>query len=494
MVDDLKLLIRSRHSLIVIETIEEQRAVDLIWRTAEALQVPMYIWTPVDGLRRVLPVVQEGSAGTQNAEAALAQLDSHGYTGVYVFKDLSGHLRNGNVTRRLRDLSAQFARDERTIILVDHDGNLPSPLDRLAVPFEIRLPDDAEIEGIVRRTFRELKAATPAQSKLTREGLAAIVTALRSLTEQEIVQAVSRAVMDDGCLDPADIPRLMDYKRRVFVRGGVLEFVPVGPEDGEVGGLVNLRRWLDKRRGALSPKAVEFGVEPPRGVLLLGVQGCGKSLAARMVAASWALPLLRLDPGSLYDKYVGETERRLRHAFQIAEATAPAVLWIDEIEKGFASAASQSTDGGLSKRMFGSLLNWMQERRAPIFCVATANDISALPPELLRKGRFDEIFFVDLPDADARREVFAVHLKRRKRDPAAFDLAALSAAAEGFSGAEIEQAVVSALYTVFADGRELTTSDVVSELAATRPLSITMAERIADLRTWAAGRCVAADG
>jgi SpoVK/Ycf46/Vps4 family AAA+-type ATPase len=228
-------------------------------------------------------------------------------------------------------------------------------------------------------------------------------------------------------------------------------------------------------------------------MLLLGVQGCGKSLTAKAVAAAWRMPLLRLDPGSLYDKYVGESERHLRRSLTMAETLAPVVLWIDEIEKGFASAATQSTDGGLSQRMFGTLLSWMQEHDTPIFIVATSNNIQALPPELLRKGRFDEIFFVDLPDAEARKAIFRAHLTRRKRDPADFDLDILAEAADGFSGAEIEQAVVAGLYTAFADKRDIDTETLVTELGVTRPLSVTMAERITELRAWAKERCVPAD-
>ena len=254
-----------------------------------------------------------------------------------------------------------------------------------------------------------------------------------------------------------------------------------------------LKAWLRQRQNALSDKAAAFGISAPRGVLMLGVQGAGKSLAAKAVASAWQRPLLRLDPGVLYDRWVGESEKRLREALKQAEMMAPIILWIDEIEKGFASAASQSTDGGLSKRMFGSLLTWMQDHTAPVFLIATANDIEALPPELLRKGRFDEIFFVDLPTLEARVQIFSIHLKKRKRDPTLFDLAALAQEAEGFSGAEIEQAVVSALHAAYAGKVEVTSGHVMEAIKGSPPLSVTMAEKVAYLREWAKGRCVRAD-
>ena len=234
-------------------------------------------------------------------------------------------------------------------------------------------------------------------------------------------------------------------------------------------------------------------VEAPRGVLMLGVQGAGKSMCAKAIATTWHRPLLRMDVGALYDRYVGESERRLRDALAQAEAMAPIVLWIDEIEKAFASAASQSTDGGLSKRMFGTLLTWMQEHQQPVFLVATANDIEALPPELLRKGRFDEIFFVDLPERETRAQIFAIHLNKRKRDPVHFDLEALADSSAGFSGAEIEQAVISGLHDAFAKHSELGTEHVLRALRNSPPLSVTMAERVEALRAWANGRCVPAD-
>jgi SpoVK/Ycf46/Vps4 family AAA+-type ATPase len=226
---------------------------------------------------------------------------------------------------------------------------------------------------------------------------------------------------------------------------------------------------------------------------MLGMQGAGKSLSAKAVATSWQRPLLRLDVGALYDRYIGESERRLRDALRQAEMMSPIILWIDEIEKGFASAASQSTDGGLSKRMFGSLLTWMQEHKTQVFLIATANDIEALPPELLRKGRFDEIFFVDLPGLEARRQIFSIHLAKRQRDPEAFDLDTLAEASDGFSGAEIEQAVIAALCQAFSANAQLTTAGLTTAIKSSPPLSVTMAERVQELREWAAGRCMAAD-
>ena len=258
-------------------------------------------------------------------------------------------------------------------------------------------------------------------------------------------------------------------------------------------GMRRLKKWLSQREGSFSSKAVEFGLEPPRGVLMLGVQGAGKSLCAKAIAAAWQQPLLRMDPGTLYNSYIGESERNLRQALRQCEMMSPVVLWIDEIEKGFASAVSQSTDGGLSKRLFGTLLTWLQERNSPVFVAATANDIGALPPELLRKGRFDEIFFVDLPQQDVRGEIFAIHLKKHLRDPEKFDLDALAAESEGYSGSEIEQAVISALHEAYAAKKGLTTKRIVEALRTSPPLSATLAERVQTLRTWATGRCVPAD-
>ena len=322
------------------------------------------------------------------------------------------------------------------------------------------LPGPEELERVVRDTYRDIRDAAYEEvtSNLTKADLEQIVQTLRGLTAAEAARVVAGAVFDDYQFSPEDLPRIVEAKRNLLQGTGCLESVSVNFAVEEVGGLATLKKWLAVRRGGMTAEARRFGLDPPRGILLLGVQGCGKSLCAKAVAADWRMPLLRMDPGVLYQKFVGESENRLREALLQAEAMAPAVLWIDEIEKAFASASAESADGGLSQRMFGTLLSWMQDHRSPIFMVATANNISALPPELMRKGRFDEVFFVDLPPAASRKQVLGIHLTRRKRDPQKFDLDRLAADTEGFSGAELEQLVSSAMYAAFSTARSWPTT------------------------------------
>ena len=322
-----------------------------------------------------------------------------------------------------------------------------------------------------------------------------MVRSLRGLTVRQAMRVVTAAAAEDNRFDDSDVERMMILKRNALGDlGGVLEFVKAPTSMQEIGGLDRLKSWLAMRTAARTTEAEEYGVRTPRGVLLLGVQGAGKSLAAKAIATAWGVPLLRLDASALYDKFVGESERKLRDSLTQADRMAPAVLWIDEIEKGFAAAAGQSSDGGMSRRMFGTLLTWMQERTAPTFLAATANDISALPPELLRKGRFDETFFVDLPHINARKVIFSIHLQKRKQSLAEFDLDALAVRCDGFSGAEIESAIESAMHVSFSDAaRALTNADIMKAIEGSPPLSVVMAEHVAELRAWAAQRCMPAD-
>jgi hypothetical protein len=496
LLEDLKLLVHTRHSLVTIQTMEEVYATRLVREIGKDMCLAVLEWSISDGLHPTVPGDSGKIQGADTLLGALKHMRGNTDINLYVLKDATKYVVDDAATERmLRDVATEYAGGSRTIFMIDPSGKLPDSLHTLAVPFDLALPDNDEIHAIVRQTY--LKCNVPAaRVEMTHDEFDQFLASLRGLTRGEIAQVVMEAVLNDGKLDAADIAVAVEAKRRRLQQTGVLDFIPPPEAAPSVGGMKNLHQWLTRRAKAFSPKAEKFGLEPPRGILMLGVQGCGKSLMARFVAAQWKMPLLRMDVGALYDKYVGESERRLRQAFEVASVMAPCVLWIDEIEKAFASsgagADAAAADAGLSQRLFGQLLTWLQEPKS-VFIVATANDVSALPPELMRKGRFDEIFFVDLPDAEARKEIFRIHLTRRKRDPANFDLEAVAAAGDGFSGAELEQALVSAMYAAFNEDREVMTKDILAELAGTRPLSVVMAEKVQALRAWAADRCVRAD-
>lgn len=492
MTDPLKLAILAGHPLVSVQTVDEERTVQLLKQTGQELCVPLVEWSVTKGFWSGHPSFGSHEKGSENpADALRAARDWQFETRVYLFHDLAPHCREPEVLRLLRDL---HGRSNVTVVLLD-SSPLPENIRRLAVPVQIAPPTPAELEKVVRDTFAQVQQKTGKKltASLSRRDFEVLIQTLRGLTLAEASRVVASALHTDGALTSQDIPLIVEAKRNLLQNAGALESVAVNVGVDEVAGLSNLKRWLKTRRGGMTQEARAFGLDHPRGILLLGVQGCGKSLCARAVAADWNMPLLKMDPGVLYQKYIGESENRLRDALAQAEAMAPVVLWIDEIEKAFASSGSDSADGGLSQRMFGTLLTWMQDHRSPIFLVATANNIQSLPPELMRKGRFDEVFFVDLPAEAVRQQVFAVHLKRRNRKPEAFALGELAAAADGFSGAEIEQAVVGALYAAFAEKTELADRHLLAEVRTTRPLSVLMAEKVGDLRAWASGRCVMAD-
>ena len=490
----LRRLLAGRHPCVFISTYEEQDALRLVRQTCIDMKLADVLeWSVSAGLRDSLVAASPVLLNTDHPAAALVTLAGRQDRVVAVMLDLSEHLKDARTMRVLRECVAHFAGTGSTLVLIDHATELPPAVRAMVTRFELSLPDEAAVEKLIRDTLRTCGVDGRIKVDIDRKQLQTIVRNLRGLTPRQARQIIVDAVADDRCLNADDIAGMLANKRRLLAGDQMLEFVESPVSLDEIGGLRRLKFWLEQRRESLSDDAVAFGLVPPRGVLMLGVQGAGKSLAAKAVATAWQRPLLRMDVGALYDKYIGESERRLREALNQAAHMAPIVLWIDEIEKAFASAAAQSTDGGLSKRMFGTLLTWMQEHAEPVFLIATANDIEALPPELLRKGRFDEIFFVDLPDDDARRQIFAIHLKKRKRDPKNFDLDALSAASAGYSGAEIEQAILSAMQNAFARRDELTTGLIVEALQNSPPLSVTMAEKVEELRRWSEGRCVPAD-
>jgi SpoVK/Ycf46/Vps4 family AAA+-type ATPase len=379
------------------------------------------------------------------------------------------------------------------LVLIDSQDTLPDVVRSYTRQFELTLPAEQELDNLVRTTLRGIHDKTPLQVGITKHGMTAIVRNLRGLSLRQARQIIYDSVSIDKKFSDKDVNKIIAGKRQMIRADGLLEYVEAPLDMDEIGGMNHLKRWLLLRENAFTEQAAKFGITPPRGVMILGVQGAGKSLCAKAIATAWHQPLYRLDPGVLFNSYVGQSEKNLRQALKQIEAMAPAILWIDEIEKGFASAASQSTDGGLSKRMFGTLLTWMQEHRPPVFMVATANDIEALPPELLRKGRFDEIFFVNLPNLSARKDIFGIHLLKHKRDPKNFDLDLLAKESEGYNGAEIEQAIISALHEGFSNQTDITTDMIVTTIKNSPPLSITMREKVEALCAWAHGRCVPAD-
>jgi len=497
------LLFRAGHRIIALETDDEPTALAQVRQLAQELQQPLWEWSCTEGLVRTRPEPKPGQAAptipAQSATKALSHVYQTQEPTVYVFKDLAPHAADALVIRQLRDLSDPGTARQASIILVDA-APLPDEVRKLTIQMELPRPGPEELERIVKASFQRVKSeiesqpdAPKVEARLTRREMDQLVGTLRGLTATDVARIIATTVLDDNRLSAEDLPRIVEAKRSILGSSGCLETIETELSDVELAGLGKLRSWLENRRMAFSPKAREFGLEYPRGMLLLGIQGCGKSLCAKLVARQWNMPLLRLDPSALYQKYVGATEGRLRQALQQAQAMAPVVLWIDEIEKAFASAAATSADGGLSQRMFGTLLAWMQEHRHPIFLVATSNDISALPPELMRKGRFDEIFFVDLPGPDSRKAILSAHLTKRGRKPELFDHESLVAATAGFSGAEIEQVVIAALYDAFASSTEMTTDHIRDAAGRTQPLSVVMSEKIESLRAWAANRCVPAE-
>jgi ATP-dependent 26S proteasome regulatory subunit len=495
----LKSLLQSSCPCVSMVTDEEEYALQLARDAAAALNRPFRIWSVVRGVAdgefsppRMLPE-------TENPAAALVRLSQLEDGGITAMLDLSPHLGDERTLRALRDLIAKIEMDANSagkLVLIDHQSagaSLPAIVRAYSGRLGILPPDEVEIEEIIVATLRRVNRERPLKIDIKRSEMQAIVRNLRGLTRRQVEQAITEAVWEDQAFEIGDLDRILERKRELVRSDGLLEFVKAPTSMEEIGGLSTLKKWLAHRESALSDEAASYGLEAPRGVLMLGVQGAGKSLCAKAIATAWKRPLMRLDPGVLYDRYIGESERRLRDALKQAEMMAPVILWIDEIEKAFASAASRSIDGGLSQRMFGTLLTWMQEHKEPVFLAATANDIEALPPELLRKGRFDEIFFVDLPREEARKQVVAIHLRKRKREVEKFDVEKLAAASEGYSGAEIEQAIVSAMHEAFNAKKKVGTEHILAALKASPPLSVTMAERIAGLREWAVGRCVPAE-
>jgi SpoVK/Ycf46/Vps4 family AAA+-type ATPase len=469
--EELRSLVRSGWRLVALETFEEDRALALLERAATAAGAACVRWTLASGLG-------EGGQGAGSLDAGLAAISAHREPALFALLDAHRVLDDPRGVRRLRDLLPELGARRQALVLVAPVLDLPLELVRDAARLELPLPGHTELRGLFAKLAEKSGAADA-------ELLDAAVRGALGLSSGEAVRVFRRAcAASAGALDAAAVAEIVRDKRRALRRTPALGFHDAEEGLGEVGGLGELKRWLGERRRAFGEEARRFGLPAPRGLLLLGVQGCGKSLCAKAVASEWQFPLLRLDLAAAFGSAQHSPEAAMREASQVAESIAPAVLWIDEIEKGFAAADSDAR----SSRVFGSFLTWLAEKRAPVFVVATANDVSRLPPELLRRGRFDELFFVDLPSQRERAEILAIHLRKHHRDPLHFRLEELAASAERLTGAELEQAVVAALHVAFATSREVTSDDIANALTQTVPLYETYEERIKELRDWARTR------
>jgi SpoVK/Ycf46/Vps4 family AAA+-type ATPase len=479
--------------MVIVETRDETRFLDFLVRIATTRAThayrPLFRWSVTDGLQR-LDIDMEPQPTNADPEQVLRHIRAVKQPGIYVLLDAHPYLENPVHVRLLKDIALRAASVKQTIILVSHNLKLPAELEAFAARFSMQLPDENERSKIIARVVDEWGLDNPGSARVDQKALNLLIANLAGLTRADTERLARNAVFDDGVIDATDVPKAAQAKYALLSREGVLSFEYETARFSDVGGLRNLKTWLEQRRRVLQKGAGGTRLDPPRGLLLLGVQGCGKSLAAKATAGILGVPLLRLDVGALYNKYHGETERNLRESLQQAEVMAPCVLWIDEIEKAMATG---SGDDGLSRRVLGTFLTWLAEKQQQVFVVATANDISQLPPELVRKGRFDEIFFVDLPAPRVRMDILQIHLRQRDLDPADFDLVQLVSASDGFSGAEIEQGIVAALYAAHALDKEPDTRHIIAEFSRSRPLSVLMAEKLQALRDWATNRTVAAD-
>ncbi len=488
--NDLISLVRAGTALITIETREEARAIETFKHVITQALRPLYQWSITDGLLRIDMDLDNESIPPE-ATMTLQAIKSHSERGIYLLLDFHPYLRYAMTQRMLREIIARQGSAAHTIVLISPVIEIPPELNGMAVKFDLSLPSEEELAKLLRdEAFVYSREHGGKRVTIDNAAFKTIVRNLVGLNLADARRIARQLVFHDGMIGKADLPELAKLKFELLNQQGLLAFEYDTAAFSDIAGLERMKSWVNQRKPVFIGEPFALKLDPPKGLLLLGVQGCGKSLAAKAVAGGFGVPLVRLDFGALYNKFHGETEKNLRDSLKTAEALQPCVLWIDEIEKGLATSDS---DDGVSRRVLGYLLTWMAERKAKVFLVATANQVEQLPAELLRKGRFDEIFFVDLPSPAIRAEVLRIHFEKRDIEWAGFELSALVDACEGFSGAEIEQAVVSSLYAAASANRRVLENDVLSAINTTRPLSVLMAEKVNYLREWAATRTVSAD-
>uniref|UniRef100_B8HWX6 Uncharacterized AAA domain-containing protein ycf46 n=1 Tax=Cyanothece sp. (strain PCC 7425 / ATCC 29141) TaxID=395961 RepID=B8HWX6_CYAP4 len=488
MQEELSVLIQAQYPLIYLLTSEEERAEQAVMEIAQVKpQRRVFIWTVTHGIVEYGHPRSVNQHNTVSPEAAIQWVMHQREPGIYIFKDLHPFIDSPPVTRSLRDAIASFKGTMKTMVLMSPEAaqRIPVELEKEVAVIDYPLPTMAELDEVLSAQLEPIRSR-----RMTTEAREKLLKAALGLTRDESQKVYRKAKVTAGRLTEEEVDVVLSEKKQLIRRNGILEYIDVDETIDSVGGLEELKHWLQQRANAFTEKAREYGLPQPKGMLILGVPGCGKSLIAKTTSRLWGLPLLRLDMGRVYDgSMVGRSEANLRNALKTAESISPAILFIDEMDKAFAGGAgSADSDGGTSSRIFGSFLTWMQEKTSPVFVMATANRVERLPGEFLRKGRFDEIFFVDLPNLEERRDIFRIHLAKRRRDMDRFDIDQLANICDGFSGAEIEQAIVAAMYEAFAQGREFNTLDIIAASRATLPLSKTMNEQVTALRDWARQR------
>lgn len=492
---ELEVLIRARYPLIYVMSWEEQRVLEKLYSIASRLQKKVFEWSITTGLVPAGTNVQSQKhidTATQDPLVALGNVIEHVDPALYVFKDFHPFLKcqNMSIIRRLREVASSLKNTYKTIIITSPMFEMPAELEKDLTILDFDLPKENDLERLLSHIIEEVKDNPKLNVKINSETKEQITHALLGLTLAEAENVLAKTLVQNRGLNEKSLSIINTEKKQIIRKNGLLEYYDADETMESVGGLDQLKSWLKKRSIIFSDQARNFGLPAPKGVLLLGVQGCGKSLMAKTISNIWQLPLLRFDVGRVFGSLVGSSEQNMRRAIQVAESVSPVVFWIDEIDKAFRGSrgSGAATDAGTSSRVFSTFLTWLSEKKKPVFVVATANDVSALPPELLRKGRFDEIFFVDLPFFNERKEIFKVHLSKRKMDPSKFDLDSLARTSVGYSGAEIEEAIVNGMFNVFYEKTELITKRLLESIQQTVPLSKTMSEDIDALRKWASGR------
>ncbi len=483
--ENLSLCIRARYPIIYMLSWEENRVETLVQEIAQKTKKQLITWSLTQGFNP-----SPGDTGqTNKPEEALLAIGESNLKAIFLLKDFHPFLEKELVVRMLRDLVFKLKRSYKTVILISPILKIPPELEKDLTVFDFPLPEAPELGTLLTNILGPYMNSRDINIELSPELKEKVIQATLGLTLNEAENVFSKALLKDRGFTEKDLPDIIQEKQQLIRKSGILDFIGFSTKLGHVGGLAKLKQWLRKRSLSFSEKARKYGLPEPKGLLMVGVQGCGKSLAAKAIAAEWNLPLLRLDVGQIFDSFIGNSEANMRKAIGLAETMSPTILWLDEIEKGFSGInASGSGDTGVTARVFGTFLTWMQEKTKPVFVIATANNIEQLPPELLRKGRFDEIFFIDLPNQEERKNIFQIHIALKKRNVQKFDLDQLAESTHDFSGAEIEEAVISAMYQSFSENRDFNTEDVLSAVAETVPLAVTAREKVEALRNWAKER------